>query len=161
MNELPKLISEDLPNWADALMALLSIVTLVAVSLAAIQIRNLNQQMHRELEMQYLLRFWALMDQLSKRHKLGGRPSRGDRAVFREYLGLSEDQIELRSVGRVTDHTWSYWRIDIRSMCLSDSIYREILSSPTTQYSQLRRLLVDPSFDPLEKGRSWRLLKGL
>lgn len=155
------MISSVLPNWAEAITAALSVATLLAVVLAAIQVRHVNRQMHRDLEMQYLLRFWTLMDRRSEKFMLAGRPTRSDRLILREYLGLSEDQSALRSLGRVTDHTWEYWGRDIRAMCASVPVKEEIYRSAHTDYPHLRRLLADKEYDPLRRGRAWRLWQGL
>lgn len=155
------MISSELPNWADALTALLSLVTLLAVVLAAVQIRHVNRQMHRELEMQYLLRFWTLMDRRSEKFKVRGRPTPADRVFLQEYLGLCEDQNELRSLGRVTDHTWSYWSRDIRAMCSSVPVKDALSRADQVDYPHLRRLLLDQTYDPLLRGRTWRFWQGL
>lgn len=154
-------VSPQLPNWAEALTALFSVATLIAVVLAAVQIRHVNRQMHRELEMQYLLRFWALTDRLSDKFKLKGIPTKTDTAVLREYLSLSEDQIALRSLGRVTNHTWEYWRHDIRTMCAKGAIRDELSKTPVAEYMHVRALLDDEKYDPLAHGRVWRHLQGL
>lgn len=155
------MLSPNLPNWAEALTALLSFATLLAVAIAAVQLRHVNRQMHRELEMQYLLRFWTLMDRRSEKFRLRGILTRADKILFQEYLGLSEDQIALRSLGRVTDHTWRYWRQDIRSMCNTEPIRGELLHSPQENFLHLRKLLADENYDPLKKNRIWRLTHGL
>lgn len=153
--------TDGLPNWAEALTALLSVFTLVAVILAAIQIRHVNRQMHRELEMQYLLRFWTLMDRRSGRLKAKGRTSRADRVLLGEYLSLCEDQIQLRELGRVTNHTWRYWSRDIRAMCASDPVNNEVRGADQADYPLLRQLLSDKDYDPLDTGWVRRLYQGL
>lgn len=155
------MISGNPPNWAEALTAVFSLATLLAVVLAAVQIRHVNRQMHRELEMQYLLRFWVLMDRRSEKFLLKGVPARSDKILFGEYLGLCEDQIALRSLGRVTDHTWSYWREDIRSMCRNTHILSNLHSTDQGHFTHLRKLLADESYDPLDKNKLWRWSQGL
>lgn len=155
------MISNIPPNWAEALTAVLSLATLFAVALAAVQIRHVNRQMHRELEMQYLLRFWVLMDRRSDKFMLKGIPTRADKILFQEYLGLCEDQIALRSLGRVTDHTWSYWSRDIRAMSSTEHVSQQLALSDREQYVHLRRLLIDEGYDPLRRRKLWRLSHGL
>lgn len=155
------MISTQLPNWAEAVTALLSIVTLAALLLAAIQIRHVNRQMHRELEMQYLLRFWALMDRRSLRLRIKRHPSRADKVLLLEYLGLCEDQIALRGLGRVTNHTWRFWSKDIRSMCLSRPVSDIVRREGMLNFPLLRSLLQDREYDPLKHGRLWKLWHGL
>ena len=141
--------------------AIISAITLIAVLLAAVQIRHVNRQMHRDFEMQYLVRFWVLMDRRSKRLRLKGVISREDRIVLQDYLSLCEDQIALRGLGRVTDHTWDYWRRDIRRMCLGAPTAAEISRASLASYPQVRHLLADPDYDPLEQGRISRFWRGL
>lgn len=155
------MISSEGPNWAEALTALLSVATLLAVILAAVQIRHVNRQMHRELEMQYLLRFWTLMDRRSEKFKVRGRPTRADKVLLQEYLGLCEDQNQLRSLGRVTDHTWSYWSRDIRAMCSTSAVKDELARADQADYPHVRRLLLDGAHEPLLRGRAWRFWQGL
>lgn len=157
---LLSLISEQPPNWAEALAAISSAVTLVAVIIAYVQILNLNRQMHREFEMQYLQRFWKLMDQRSEKFKLTGRPKKSDRTIIREYLVLCEDQVALRALGRVTDHTWNFWRVDIHKLCTSESIYPTYRST-VSDYPHLQRLIGNPMYDPLDKNWIQRKLRGL
>jgi len=76
------MFSDQLPNWAEGLTALISAATLFAVFLAGIQIRHLNKQMHREFEMQYLTRFWQLTDKFSTDMKMEGIVTREDAALM-------------------------------------------------------------------------------
>lgn len=155
------MISSQMPNWAEVVTALVSCGALIAVVLAAVQIRHMNQQMHRDFEMQYLTKFWEIMDRRSDRFKLTGRMSRSDRAVINDYLVLTEDQISLRRLGRVTDHTWSYWRVDIKSMCSSDPARRILDSHDSDQFVLIRELLNSTDYDPLEMNRAKRAWLGL
>jgi hypothetical protein len=156
-----KMFSNTQPNWAEGLTALISLATLLAVLLAMIQIRHINRQMHRELEMQYLLRFWQLMDRQSAGWKTKGQLNRHDKAVVKDYLTLSEDQIQLRALGRVTDQTWSYWKQDIRAMCGTGPVGNILATSAPLQYAYLRNLLLSESYDPLTRNRLRRLWDGL
>lgn len=149
------------PNWAEGLTSLLSLATLLAVVLAMIQVRDVNRQMHRELEMQYLLRFWQLMDRRSMSWSGKGRLKPKDRVVVLDYLTLSEDQIQLRALGRVTDLTWSYWRRDIRSMCGSRPIADELMKTSPIDFPHVRGVLASEDYDPLARSRIRRLWDGL
>lgn len=150
-----------MPDWAEALSALLSLGTLVAVALAAIQVRHMNQQMHRDFEMQYLTRFWTIMDRRSYRYKVTGKESRSDHAVIIDYLVLSEDQISLRRLGRVTDHTWSYWRVDMKAMCSTDPVRKVLNSCPSDHFLLVRELLGSVNYDPLRMSKAKRAWLGL
>lgn len=164
------MVHSNLPNWAEAVTAVVSVITMIAVLLGVLQIRYVNQQMHRELEMQYLERFWAVMDRRSLGLKLeeagstGDQVSREDQAVLREYLALCEDQIELRKLGRVTDHTWGYWREDIRNMCQSETLRAALAREGQDHYPHLRELAggeQGSQYDPLEMVKLRRLMRGL
>lgn len=155
------MFSNEAPNWAEVVSAVFSFAAVCALVLGAVQVRHVNQQMHRELEMQYLLRFWVLMDRRTQRFLRTGRPKSSDKLLMREYLGLSEDQCGLRGLGRVTDHTWSYWSHDIRSLCGTPVVKAELDAAGAGQFVHLRRLLVDVKYDPLQRGRVWRLWRGL
>ena len=65
--------------------------------------------MHRDLEMLYVQRYWALMDARSVHWVLDRNPTPEDRVVVRGYLQLCEDEIDLRRLGRVTDNTRGFW----------------------------------------------------
>lgn len=155
------MFSGDLPNWADGVTALVAVITLAAVVLAAVQIRFVNRQMHREFEMQYLLRFWQLMDRRSAKLKSGRGPTRADKLLLGEYLTLCEDQIALRGLGRVTDHTWNYWSRDIRGMCSSAPVAEQLAREDPSHFPHLMCLLASASYDPLRKGRVRRHWSGL
>lgn len=154
-------ISSSLPNWAEALTAVVSAAALVAIILGAVQIRHVNRQMHRELEALYLVRYWELMDRRSRSFALRNRATRSDRPLVRDYLALSEDQLGLRALGRVTDHTWEFWSRDIRRQNELEAYQAELKRAPDSTYPHLRKLLDDPGYDPLDRGPLWRLTQGL
>lgn len=150
------------PHWADTVMAIVSLITLFAVVLAAIQILYVNRQMHRELEVQYLLRFWQLMDKRSEKMRLGNGLEESDRLVLLDYFSLSDDQIALRALGRVTDHTWSFWSHDIRNFCMSRYV-KPVFNEYKSNYKYLSRLMVNSSYDPAvtKYGKLKRMWRGL
>ena len=154
-------IGSSLPNWAEALTAVVSAAALVAIILAAVQIRHVNRQMHRELEALYLVRYWELMDRRSRRFALRNKATRADRPLIRDYLALSEDQLGLRALGRVTDHTWTFWSRDIRRQSALEAYQTELTRASVDAYPHLRQLLIDADYDPLDRGPLWRLSQGL
>lgn len=141
------------PNWAEIISAIASLGTVLVVIVGALQVGRMNRQMHREFEMQYLQRFWTLMDRRSKGLQLRGRANSEDQVVLLAYLELSEDQITLRKNGRVTNHTWSFWAKDIREMCMSQAVRRMLEKSPIQRFPHIRQLLIDADYDPLPWGR--------
>jgi hypothetical protein len=156
------ILGEELPNWAEAVSAVVAALTMLTVIFAVIQVTFLNRQIHRELEALYLQRYWALMDRRSERFANRGIPDRKDRSVIRAYLELSEDQLGLRSLGRVTDHTWRFWAKDISTQCQVASYRRELDAADSAEFPKLRALLSNgDKYDPLGKGRLWRATRGL
>lgn len=128
--------------------------------LAVGQIRQVNKQIHRELEAQYLHRFWELMDRTSLKFKKGESIEPDDEIVLMDYLQLCEDQIGLRKVGRVTDDTWSFWENDIRAFCNAEPLnsYFERVSD---RYPGLAKLLKNSAYDPLQIKKPLRFWRGL
>lgn len=147
-------------------MAVFSVMTLLAAVAAIFQVLFLNRQMHRELELQYLLRFWIVTDRFSTDLRSGGEPTMNDRFTIRDYLTLSEDQIGLRKSGRVTSDTWSFWASDIVRFCDS-SIYSDLIKSELDQgaraYPLLKQLLSagESGFDPLEWSSAKKFWRGV
>lgn len=148
------------PNWAEGLTAIFSMATLFAVVLAALQIRQVNKQMHREFEMQYLHRFWQLYDAMSDELKMGKGYTTRDRTLAQDYFTLCEDQIGLRKIGRVTDQTWGFWKKDMRRFCEADFFSREF-SKCSGKYPKLFRVRGDDGYDPLQRSRVKRYFRGL
>lgn len=155
-------IGSNLPNWAEVVTALVSALTMLTVGFAVLQVLFLNRQMHRELESLYLERYWALMDRRSSKFALGGTPNRADRSVIRAYLQLTEDQLGLRAVGRVTNHTWGFWATDIAAQCSVREYSTELACAPANVYPLVRRLITNGGkYDPLDRSGLWRVLHGL
>jgi hypothetical protein len=60
----------------------------------------------------YLQRYWQLMDRLSLEalRAIAVGPVRGDdEKTVRNYLGLCEDELEMRARGAISDGTWRVW----------------------------------------------------
>lgn len=108
-------------NWADALTAITSVFTAAAVIFAAIQVTYHNRQMHRDFETLYLQRYWEVMDERSKALMVEGKSRKDDEKVIHKYLDLSDDQVSLRALGRITDDTWRFWE---------EAIYQYIYYQP-------------------------------
>ena len=157
-----RVANSNLPNWAEVVSAYVSVAAVLAVVFAAIQVMYLNRQIHRELESLYLQRYWDLMDRRSARFGLGGGPNRADKVVIHAYLQLSNDQLGLRSVGRVTNHTWSFWARDITSQCRMSAYADQLRLSALDDYPRVRALLLNgEAYDPLSRGSLWRVFHGL
>ncbi len=89
----------------EVLDLVLSGLSLVAIAFVVLQITTHNRQMHHDFEAIYLQRFWSLterrwVDLASPRAR---RLSSADQRLVHDYLTLSNDQVELRRHGRITD----------------------------------------------------------
>lgn len=125
------------PDWFTALFAGLALLVVFA---AVGQLRLHNRQLHRELENQYLQRFWSLWDARSKTFRRTGKSKHARPGWIQDYLMLSNDQIELRGRGRVTDDTWDFWARDIARFCFA---YPELVREAEAKYPAVWRLLSD------------------
>ena len=101
-----------------------------------------SQQIHRELESQYTQRFWELWDCRPTKFFRTNRVSSSVRPWVESYLALSNDQVELRERGRVTDDTWDYWARDIIRFCYS---YSSLKTEASRGYAALHKMLVSES----------------
>lgn len=156
-----------IPEWITALFAGLA---LFVVSAAVSQLRLHNRQLHRELENEYLQRFWAIWDGRTQKFKRTGNIKHAGGPWIQDYLTLSSDQVELRERGRVTDDTWDFWARDIARFCLA---HPELLREARRSYPALRQLLTSPGilhattdrnaevYDPLGWSRRKRKRQGL
>jgi hypothetical protein len=144
----------DLKDWA----SVAQIVTGIAFVFAALQIREARKQLHRELENLYVQRYWKILDQMPTwGHDL--RQRRVKVGLLR-YMQLCEDEIDLRSHGRITDDTWRIWSIGMIVAARGISFQRVFSASDATKWPGLREFLATRR-DPLRGGWVVRLWKGL
>lgn len=127
-----------IPDWLTAIFAGLALLVIRA---AIGQLRLHNRQLHRELENHYLERFWEIWDARSGKFKRSGKLGRADRTWIQDYLTLSNDQVELRERGRVTDGTWDFWARDIARFCVA---HPKLVREASRNYPALSRLLSHP-----------------
>lgn len=164
-----------IPEWISAVS---TIAALTAILAAVTQMRLQSQQIHRELESQYTQRFWSLWDSRPTKFFRTNTISRSVRPWVESYLALSNDQVELRERGRVTDDTWDYWARDIVRFCNS---YDSLAIESRHGYPSLHKLLTSnetrdllvkdyadnvvidtgPVYDPLEWSERRRRSQGL
>lgn len=142
--------------WSDMIMVVLTLATLAGVVYVAAQVALQRKQLHRDLENLYVERYWAIMDRLESTQP--DSPER-QRAVL-SYLGLSEDQCDLRALGRVTGETWGIWGRSIHG-ALEEAEYAQALAcSPSNRFAHLRELIVDGAeYDPIDltlRQQKWR-----
>lgn len=141
---------------------ILQAITVFAVAFAAFQLMFHSRQMHRDLEMAYVERYWSLMDGRSMAFVWSQQVSEHDRVVIFKYLQLCEDELDLRQIARVTDNTWGFWSQSMYSQ-LDVAPYRDVLRSlDSAMFPHVRRLVeVGPRYDPLQKSTWWRRMRGL
>lgn len=151
-------------NWAEAVTALASTITAAAVIFAAIQVAFHNRQMHRDFESLYLQRYWTITDQRSRDFLVSGSHSAEDEKVIHNYLDLSNDQVSLRALGRITDDTWRFWEEAIYEFIYSQPYYDYALEDAGLRYQHLWNMLEhhdhgvhdpDDYYDPL----TWHLVR--
>lgn len=162
------------PNWAEGLTAITSVVTAVAVVFAVQQVVLHNRQTHRDFESMYLQRFWEVDDRKSEA-LCSPEEFRAINieASHHAYLNLSNDQVSLRRLGRITDGTWRFWEEEIYAFCDS-ATYRTLIENDMGRnYRHLLALLnhhatdqgprydLRNQYDPLTWGRAKRWRNGL
>lgn len=155
------------PEWFTAVFAG---AALLVVFTAVGQLRLHNRQLHRELETQYLQRFWSVWDARTAKFKRTGSIKHAGQEWVQDYLTLCNDQVELRELGRVTDDTWRFWARDIARFCF---MYPELMRQAKVGYPALGRLLLHSEtqraiedwgvevYDPLSWSRRKRRRQGL
>ncbi|WP_028810944.1 hypothetical protein [Streptomyces flavidovirens] len=124
----------------------------------------------KQIEDDYIGRYWHLLDLLPAEALVNQRPRRTSdeaRRVARLYLRLCEDEMTLRAIGWVSRDTWSEWRGGIRAQLhrwpVADEWQRmstgDLAQATRDQFERLRRLDSNPGYDPCERIwviRKWR-----
>lgn len=150
------------PNWTDIAGVIIAALTFLTIGVAAIQLIFHSRQMHREFENLYVARYWELMDRRSRSFVVDRIPTEKDRPIIRAYLQLSEDEIDLRRLGRVTDNTWRFWADAILEQCSTAGYREELELAPATDYPNVRHLIeTSGEVDPLSAKWGWRKRHGL
>ncbi len=143
---------------SDLLVAGFTVAATTGVYLVLRQVRLQQRQLHRDLENLYVERYWGILDRLEESEI--GTPQRA-RAI-RAYLALSEDQCDMRALGRVTDETWAVWGSSIHQQ-ISDPEFSDALDrAPDVQFRQLREMQRrGAEYDPSDLSRRQREKLGL
>lgn len=129
------------------------IFTSFSVFVGVLQYIATARTRHNDFEMMYINRLWEVLDNISAA-KISKNDSLYEEACI-SYLILSNDQVELRSLGRVGNKTWSYWSKDIYKYCSKNDHFKQIIISDPITYASLASLLrYGENYDPL--GKSWR-----
>lgn len=135
-------------------------LTAAAIIFAAWQLLLHSRQMHREFELIYVQRYWQIMDRRTHSFALAQEAEDSDRLVIRSYLQLSEDEADLRSLGRITDNTWKFWASAIVEQASSGSYQAELDRVEINMYPRVRDLLAGRA-EPLSHGWLQRKFRGL
>ena len=147
---------------ADWWSVILQAITVFAVAFAAFQLMFHSRQMHRDLEMAYVERYWSLMDERSAEFVWSQQVSERDRVVIFKYLQLCEDELDLRQIARVTDNTWGFWSQSMHSQAGSAPYQAVLMALDPTLFPHVRRIVkAGPHYDPLQKSTLWRRMRGL
>lgn len=150
--------TETASTIADIVVALFTVAATVGVFFLFDQVRLQRKQLHRDLENLYVERYWTVLDRLEAT-KSGSR-ERG-RAVV-AYLGLCEDQCDMRQQDRITDETWANWGPSIHSQLLIEEFASVMRKQPEDRLAHLRQMMVlGVAYDPTETPLRLRTKNGL
>jgi hypothetical protein len=145
-----------------AFNAIASGFTALAVIVALFQLRGARQQAHRDFENLYVQRFWEISDSFSassRTHLPDRKFKRQDIPAALAYLQLCEDEIDVRSLGRVTNDTWRFWSDAIIAE-VSQEPYQHLLTSTSPRFKGIRDLTLSGK-DPLRWSGFQRWIAGL
>lgn len=136
-------------------------ITLLAVVAAIWQLLLHSKKMHRDTEMSLVQRYWEIMDRKSPQFVIEGKPLAADELVILQYLGLCEDEIDHRRLGKITRSTWMSWQDAMREQ-LSNPHFNEVLEKTAPLFGGVRELLASPpSYDPHPHSRFVQILQGV
>jgi len=157
------------PLWTEyvsavsaAVSAVVAVVALAGVVFVLTQLKLQRTQLHRELENLYVERYWLIMDQYNEAALLPRRKGEAQRVgAIRSYLRLSQDECDLRTVDRVTDDTWREWRAGMTAQLADPAFAAALAVAPPDEFTTVRTLLDDPTFDPTRSNVRKRKRLGL
>lgn len=161
-------------RWIPVLADIANAVTAAGVIFVVLQLRDAQLQRHRSFEDLFIQRYWHLLDNFSLAfHEARGQAPVGstsgmtdkDLAGVRAYLGLSEDQVDMRRIGWVTDDTWAVWRDGILTALDKQpvrAVWEHVKESQPDEFACLRDLEDNgPLWDPIALSRLDRWRRGL
>ncbi|MCC9068628.1 hypothetical protein [Arthrobacter cryoconiti] len=137
----------------EAVSAIASVLTALAVIFAIMQLVTARKQRHREFELVYVQRYWSIVDRLS--FDIGVEiPVAGlnetDAKLCLQYLRLCEDELDLRKRRFVTDETWEIWKQGIRFQVARKPFAELMKSDVVKTLDLLPPFHIDPAkSDPL------------
>jgi hypothetical protein len=148
--------------------AIALVVTAVGAIGAVFGLRQSYRERLRQFEAMYIIRYWAIFDQLSLDVLKGGQShtvSEPDQRAIRAYIRLCEDELEMRAAGYIGDSTYAMWADGIVQQLRQPSfkaVWTEVLEESTSSYIFLTKLTKGGlDYDPCELHDWQRRLRGL
>jgi hypothetical protein len=148
-------------NWLDLLTSLASLATAIGVFVAGRQIQEARRQAVIEFEDSMSSQYRDLIKGIPVEALLGEnleeKVFRENLSEFYHYIDLSNEQVFLRSHGRVSRETWQNWRDGIHTVLAKPAFalaWKEIHQRSPGSFEGLRRLIESGyAEDPI----SWKL----
>lgn len=153
------------------------IVTAIGVLGVVIGLRQSYRERLRQFESRYVEQYWKILDDLSLeviKASFSGQLLESDEKAIRCYISLSEDELEMRHYGYISDSTYEQWGEGILNQLKQDcfdfvwkQIQREIEAKSASQYTYVSILMcagevkAGDKHDPLKMDTWERTLRGL
>lgn len=145
---------------AETISIIFQSITLLAVFAALWQLILRSRKMHRDTEMVFVRRYWQIQDRKSPEFVIEGKPNPADQLVILQYLGLCEDEIDHRRLGKIPRDTWMLWQKAIREQ-VADPHVALVLKKSAPKFPSIREVLASPeNFDPHPHSRFVQWLRG-
>jgi len=137
-------------------------------------LRQSYRERLRQFESMYVQRYWKILDQLSLeavKASPAADADREDEKAIRNYILLSEDELQMRRNGYISDSTYAVWADGMRDQ-LKQPMFKKVWAQVeeetkehrTFPYENLRKLLSEPTSkagDPLTMSPLRRKIRGL
>ena len=118
--------SASAPEWITAGASVLALFGVFAI---VWQIFLQKRQLIRDIENDYVQRYWQIRDEID-----AAEPGSAEERRWRfAYVRLCEDEIDLHDMpGRVTRATWSQWNNGMKAELLSNKLYAELIEAASS-----------------------------
>lgn len=124
-----------IPEWVTAVTSAMALVGLLFVWL---QLKAQKRQLIRDIENDYVQRYWQIRDNIDASTFGGGGEERRWRLA---YVRLCEDQIDLANAVGVTPTTWRQWDAGMRAELMRFEIYRDVVKAHPDEFRGVRALM--------------------
>ena len=139
--------SASAPEWITAAASVLALLGVFAI---AWQIVLQKRQLIRDIENDYVQRYWQIRDEID-----AAAPGSDEERRWRfAYVRLCEDEIDLHEMrGRVTSATWKQWDSGMRAELAANQLYRELIEgAPSGSLVGVREVLDRVQVGELPRG---------